>query len=212
MTNNIEIAAKLFKSIANNAKTFDKGIRNNPLSMKAVFVAYAESAAIAAKADKGKNEIMRIEMTKRGLPMFWTKQGDKHNQTPALKMELSAIKICTDNAMHELSDDDFCSMIANADFEIASIRCFKTNMFATPADAKPKASKPKAAPAPADNSQADADVIETKTDTRTKEELFQNFLQVWKAAGHGDFWKWTETVSDEKMAAMTKAATTKKAA
>ena len=110
MTHNIEIAAKLFKSIANNAKTFDKGIRNNPLSMKAVFVAYAESAAIAAKADKGKNEIMRIEMTKRGLPMFWTKQGDKHNQTPALKMELSAIKICTDNAMHELSDDDFCSI------------------------------------------------------------------------------------------------------
>jgi len=53
----------------------------------------------------------------------------------------------------------------------------------------------------------------TKTDTRTKEQVFENFLTIWNNAGHGNFWNWIENQSDEKIAAMTKNATkTKKAA
>ena len=53
----------------------------------------------------------------------------------------------------------------------------------------------------------------TKTDTRTKQEIFENFLTIWNNAGHGNFWNWIENQSDEKIAAMTKNATkTKKAA
>jgi len=53
----------------------------------------------------------------------------------------------------------------------------------------------------------------TKTDTRTKEQVFENFLTIWNNAGHGNFWDWIEKQSDEKIAAMTKNATkTKKAA
>ena len=54
---------------------------------------------------------------------------------------------------------------------------------------------------------------ETKTDTRTKEQVFENFLTIWNNAGHGNFWDWIEKQSDEKIASMTKNATkTKKAA
>jgi hypothetical protein len=199
MTQNIEIAVKLFKAIASNAKAFDKGIRNNPLSLKATFAAYAESAAIAAKAEKGKNEIMRVEMTRRGLPIFWTKQGDKYIQTPALKMELSAIKKGADAGFPELSDEEFRAMIADFAPEISNVRFFIDKMFETPADAKPKASKPKATPAPADNADATPDVIETKTDTRTPEEVFTNFLQVWNASQGANFWDWIETRTDEQI-------------
>ena len=53
----------------------------------------------------------------------------------------------------------------------------------------------------------------TKTDTRTKEQVFENFLTIWNNAGHGNFWDWIEKQSDEKIAAMTKnAIKTKKAA
>ena len=53
----------------------------------------------------------------------------------------------------------------------------------------------------------------TKTDTRTKQEIFENFLTIWNNAGHGNFWDWIQTQSDEKIASMTKNATkTKKAA
>tara|TARA_S200002703_G_scaffold62703_1_gene54452 strand:+ start:988 stop:1590 length:603 start_codon:yes stop_codon:yes gene_type:complete len=53
----------------------------------------------------------------------------------------------------------------------------------------------------------------TKTDTRTKEQIFENFLNIWNNAGHGNFWDWIEKQSDEKIAAMTKnAIKTKKAA
>lgn len=54
---------------------------------------------------------------------------------------------------------------------------------------------------------------ETKTDTRTKEQVFENFLTIWNNAGHGNFWDWIEKQSDEKIATMTKnAIKTKKAA
>lgn len=54
---------------------------------------------------------------------------------------------------------------------------------------------------------------ETKTDTRSKEQIFENFLNIWTNAGHGNFWDWIEKQSDEKIAAMTKnAMKTKKAA
>ena len=53
----------------------------------------------------------------------------------------------------------------------------------------------------------------TKTDTRTKEQIFENFLNIWNNAGHGNFWDWIEKQSDEKIATMTKnAIKTKKAA
>ena len=178
MTQNIEIAAKLFKAIANNAKAFDKGIRNNPLSLKATFAAYADAKAKADAADKGKNDIMRQAMTKSGR-IFYVKQGDKYVQNRALAMELSAIKKAADAGLHEMSDKDFRQMIADFPGEISNARYFVNKMFETPADAKPKASKPKATPAPADDADADAtpDVIETKTDTRTPEEVFTNFCR-----------------------------------
>lgn len=201
MTQNIEIAAKLFKAIASNAKAFDKGIRNNPLSLKATFAAYADAKAKADAADKGKNDIMRQAMTKSGLGIFYTKQGDKYVQNRALAMELSAIKKAADAGFQEMSDNDFCQMIVDFPGEISNARYFVNKMFETPADAKPKASKPKAAPAPADDADADAtpDVIETKTDTRTPEEVFTNFLQVWNASQGANFWDWIETRTDEQI-------------
>ena len=58
-----------------------------------------------------------------------------------------------------------------------------------------------------------AELPATKTDTRTKEQVFENFLTIWNNAGHGNFWDWIEKQSDEKIASMTKNATkTKKAA
>ena len=58
-----------------------------------------------------------------------------------------------------------------------------------------------------------AELPATKTDTRTKEQVFENFLTIWNNAGHGNFWDWIAMQSDEKIAAMTKNATkTKKAA
>jgi len=215
MNNQIEIAVTLFKSIVTRSKRFDRDIRKNPLALKATIAAYAAAKSKADKLDKGKNEAMRQSMTKSGFGIFWTKKADKYIQTPALKMELSAIKICADNGMHELSDADFADMISACDFEIASVRCFKDNFFATPATPKKVASGQKQ---PSDFDATHPDDIEitlpeTKTDTRTKEEIFQNFLTVWNNAGHGNFWNWLETQSDDKIASITKNATkTKKAA
>lgn len=63
------------------------------------------------------------------------------------------------------------------------------------------------------NENAIAELPETKTDTRTKEQIFENFLNIWNNAGHGNFWDWIEKQSDEKIAAMTKnAIKTKRAA
>jgi len=214
MTQNIEIAAKLFKAIASNAKAFDKGIRNNPLSLKATFAAYADAKAKADAADKGKNDILRQGMTKSGLGVFYVKQGDKYVQNRALAMELSAIKKGADAGLHEMSDNDFRQMIADFPGEISNVRYFIDKMFETPADAKPKASKPKATPAPADDADADAtpDVIETKSDTRTPEEVFTNFLQVWNASQGVNFWDWIETRTDEQILDMqAKAGMTQKA-
>lgn len=210
MTNQIEIAAKLFKAIASNAKAFDKGIRNNPLSLKATFAAYANAKEKAAAADKGKNEIMRQAMTKSGLGIFYVKQGDKYVQNRALAMELSAIKKGADAGLQELSDNDFRQMIADFPGEISNARYFIDKMFEEPS--KPKANKPKAAPAPADAADATPDVIETKSDTRTPEEVFTNFLQVWNASQGVNFWDWIETRTDEQILDMqSKAGMTPKA-
>ena len=213
MNNQIEIAVTLFKSIVTRSKRFDRDIRKNPLALKATIAAYAAAKSKADKLDKGKNDAMRQSMTKSGLGIFWTKKADKYVQTDSLKMELSAIKICSDNNLHELSDADFADMIAACDFEIASVRCFKDNFFATPATPK-KAASGKKQPSDFDATHPDdieLSLPETKTDTRTKEEIFQNFLTVWNKAGHGNFWDWIETQSDDQIAKMTKAATKKAA-
>jgi len=199
MNNQIEIAAGLFKAIANNAKRFDRDIRKNPLAMKATIAAYADAKEKANAAEKGKNEIMRVELTKAGLGVFYMKDASgKWIQTPALKMQLSAISICADNALHHLSDADFEAMIAACDFEIASVRCFKDKFFAAPA-------KPKNASAPAPAADAGDDqpeVIETKTDTRDEWAVYENMMQVWSKQFGGNFWEWAGSQDIEKLEGM----------
>ena len=197
MTNQIEIAAKLFKAIASNAKAFDKGIRNNPLSLKATFAAYDAAKEKANAVEKGKNEIMRVELTKAGLGVFYMKDANgKWVQTPALKMQLSAISICAENALHHLSDAEFIDMIEKCEFEIASVRCFKDKFFAAPA--KPK----NAAPASADGADEAPDVIETKTDTRDEWTVYENMMQVWAKQFGGNFWAWAGSQDVEKLESM----------
>ena len=203
MTNQIEIAAGFFKAIANTAKRIDRDVRNNPLSLKATFAAYADAKAKADAADKGKNEIMRQSMTKSGLGIFYTKQGDKYVQNRALAMELSAIKKGADAGLHEMSDNDFRQMIADFPGEISNVRYFIDKMFETPADAKPKASKPKAAPAPAaDTGDDQPELIETKTDTRDEWAIYENMMQVWGKQFGGNFWEWAGSQDLEKLESM----------
>jgi len=195
MNNQIEIAAGLFKAIANNGKRFDRDIRKNPLAMKATIAAYAAAKEKADAIEKGKNDAMRQSMTKSGLGVFWTKKGEKYVQTESLKMELSAIKICADNAMHYLSDEDFAAMITACDFEISSVRAFKDKYFATPA--KPKNATPKK---PAGDDQPE--LIETKTDTRDEWAIYENMMQVWSKQFGGNFWEWAGSQDVEKLESM----------
>jgi len=195
MNNQIEIAAGLFKAMANNAKRFDRDIRKNPLAMKATIAAYAAAKEKADATEKGKNDVMRQSMTKSGLGVFWMKSGEKFIQTPALKMELSAIKTCADNAMHCLSDEDFAAMITACDFEISSVRAFKDKFFATP-------SKPKNATPKNDASDDQPELIETKTDTRDEWAIYENMMQVWGKQFGGNFWEWAGSQDLEKLESM----------
>lgn len=198
MNNQIEIAAKLFQSISNMGKRFDRDIRNNPLSLKATFAAYATAKEKANAAEKGKNEIMRQSMTKSGLGVFYVKQGDKYVQNRALAMELSAIKKGSDAGLQEMSDNDFRQMIADFPGEISNVRYFIDKMFETPA--KPKNAAPKKPDA--DNGDDQPELIETKTDTRDEWAIYENMMQVWSKQFGGNFWEWAGSQDVEKLESM----------
>lgn len=109
---------EFFAPIIKQSKARDKAYRKNPLALKSVIAHFAHAEKMRQNAEKDKNTVLRVTFSLDGFSCFWTKQGDKYIQTASLKMELSGIRKCAENNLHELSDEKFAALIADCNLKL----------------------------------------------------------------------------------------------
>jgi len=176
----IKIAVSIFQSVKAKANAFDADIRKNPLALKAAIsvMANAEKAKLDAEKEKGK--AFYAAMTKGGLGVFFDNDA---KQERSLAMELSGLRKCANENLHELSDTDFKATIKNHEKAITSVRQFATDHF------KKASTKTESAN---DASESESDTGTDTTSEKSVAELYADFI---KAAFAGDpkaFWKWID--------------------
>jgi len=124
----IQIGASIFEKVKSRANEFDADIRKNPLAFKAVIAGMHAGETAKANADKDKNKAFYVAMISNDLGVFFDANG---KQERALAMELSGLRKCAKEKLHELSDVDFKAMIKNHDKAITSVRQFANDYFKT---------------------------------------------------------------------------------
>lgn len=195
---------EFFAPIIKQSKARDKAYRKNPLALKSVIAHFAHAEKMRQNAEKDKNTVLRVTFSESGFSCFWTKQNDKYIQTASLKMELSGIRKCAENNLHELSDEKFAAMIADCNFEITSIRTFSDNHFKSEA----KTSNPALPKMTEENANALTSSEQTEmadyfnTNKRTEIEAYENFMQIFGKEFGVNFWDWAATIETEKLDAI----------
>jgi len=174
----IKIAVSIFQSVKAKANAFDADIRKNPLALKAAIsvMANAEKAKLDAEKEKGK--AFYAAMTKGGLGVFFDNDA---KQERSLAMELSGLRKCANENLHELSDTDFKATIKNHEKAITSVRQFATDHF------KKASTKTESA--------SDAGESESGNDTTSEKSIADQYADFIKSAFAGDpkaFWKWID--------------------
>jgi len=195
---------EFFAPIIKQSTTRDKAYRKNPLALKSVITHFAHAEKMRQNAEKDKNTVLRVTFSLDGFSCFWTKKGEKYEQTKSLKMELSAIRKCAENNLHKLSDEKFAAMIADCNFEISSIRTFADNHFKSEAKTtNPTLPKMTVENANALTSSEQVEMVDYfNANKRTEIEAYENFMQIFGKEFGVNFWDWAATVETEKLDAI----------
>lgn len=185
MTNHIEIANALIAKKAKQAKSFDADTRKNPLAFKAAIAVMFEAEQAKANADKDKNKVFYAKMRNGGLPAFFDANG---KQNRAVAMELSGLRKCAENRLHELPDVDFKAAITNHEKEITSWRQFATDHFKTVSD------RAGGDDAGANGDDAGGDDIAPELPAeKSIADLYRDFLNAAFAGDSEAFYKWLQS-------------------
>ena len=190
----IKIAVSIFQSVKAKANAFDADIRKNPLALKAAIAVMANAEKAKLDAEKEKGKAFYAAMTKGGLGVFFDNDA---KQERSLAMELSGLRKCAENKLHELSDTDFKATIKNHEKAITSVRQFATDHF------KKASTKTESA--------NDASESESETGTETPNEksvaeLYADFINAAFAGNVSKFYDWLASDNAEQInAAITNA-------
>ena len=181
----IKIAVSIFQSVEAKANAFDADIRKNPLALKAAIsvMANAEKAKLDAEKEKGK--AFYAAMTKGGLGVFFDNDA---KQERSLAMELSGLRKCATENLHELSDTDFKATIKNHEKAITSVRQFATDYF------KKASTKTESA---SDAGESESESGNDTTSEKSVAELYADFINAAFAGDPKAFWKWIDKANNE---------------
>jgi len=185
----IQIAVSIFQSVKAKANAFDADIRKNPLALKAAIAVMANAEKAKSDAEKEKGKAFYAAMTKGGLGVFFDNDA---KQERSLAMELSGLRKCATENLHELPDTDFKATIKNHEKAITSVRQFATDHFK-------KASTKTETTSDAVESESD-----TGTDTPSEKSIADQYADFIKSAFAGDpkaFWKWIDKGNNEAIEA-----------
>mgnify|MGYP003127191373 CR=1 FL=1 len=183
VSNQIKIAASIFQSVKAKANAFDADIRKNPLALKAAIAVMANAEKAKSDAEKEKGKAFYAAMTKGGLGVFFDNDA---KQERALAMELSGLRKCATENLHELADIDFKATIKNHEKAITSVRQFATDHF------KKANTKTESA---SDASESESGNDDALLDTPAEKSIADQYADFIKSAFAGDpksFWKWID--------------------
>jgi hypothetical protein len=193
----IQIAASIFQSVKDQANDFDEKMRANPLALKATISVMAKAEKAKSDAEKEKGKAFYAVMTKGGLGVFFDNDA---KQERSLAMELSGLRKCAENKLHELSDTDFKATIKNHEKAITSVRQFATDHF------KKASTKTESASDAGESESGNDDAL---LDTPAEKSIADQYADFIKSAFAGNpkaFWKWIESGNNEAIeAALTNA-------
>ena len=188
----IKIAVSIFQSVKVKANAFDADIRKNPLALKAAIAVMANAEKAKLDAEKEKGKAFYAAMTKGGLGVFFDNDA---KQERSLAMELSGLRKCAENKLHELSDTDFKATIKNHEKAITSVRQFATDHF------KKASTKTESA-----NDASESESGNDTTSEKSVAELYADFINAAFAGNVSKFYDWLASDNAEQInAAITNA-------
>ena len=189
---NIQIAASIFDKVKSRANEFDADIRKNPLAFKAAITGIHAGETAKANAEKDKNKAFYVSMISSDLGVFFDANG---KQERSLAMELSGLRKCAKEKLHELSDVDFKAVIKNHDKPITSARQFATDHFKTTSENTGGGAK--------ENTGGNGDGGETGEMPAEKSvaEMYSDFIKRAFGGNPSLFWKWIEAGNGEQIEA-----------
>lgn len=181
-----------------SATDFDAITRKHPLAFKAAIAVMAQAEKAKAEAEKDKNKAFYVVMTKGGLTAFFDDNG---KQNRAVAMDLSGLRKCAAENLHELPDVDFKAIITNHEKEITSYRQFATDHFKKVSDR-----------GGADGGENEGGAIEGETETqelpveKSVADMYTDFINRAFNGNPTAFWDWIEKGNHEQIdAALTNA-------
>lgn len=148
--------------------------------------AVANADAAADAVETGKNDARRASLKKAGVECLAYRE---------LRNELSAYRMARKEcAMDCMTTDEIAALLATIKEPITTARFAMKKIL----KGQNKANKQNAAAAGASGETEADETLDNATDAAPvgRAELFAQFLDVWKKAGHGnaaDFWDWTAT-------------------
>lgn len=195
--NDIKIINTMIFQKVVSATDFDAITRKHPLAFKAAIAVMAQAEKAKADAEKDKNKAFYVVMTKGGLTAFFDDNG---KQNRAVAMDLSGLRKCAAENLHELPDVDFKAVITNHDKEITSYRQFATDHFKKVSDR-----------GGSEGGENESGAIDGETETETatptamsRDDAYKAMLAVF--GGPTEFWNWIDAGNAEQIdAALTNA-------